>query len=76
MVVHQDPQSYWAFNTELSSQDSLISKCRKNMYSFGNESIADMNIKYSLDTKMYLSIISFIFEYLSKEDFNRIIKVL
>lgn len=46
------------------------------MYSFGNESIADMDTKNSLDTKMYLSIISIIFKYLSKEDFNKFVKVL
>ena len=57
MVVHQDSRPYRAFNTELSSQDSLISKCRKNMCSSGTDIVSEPFFKNSLDLYSDMNII-------------------
>lgn len=41
MVIRQDPRSYRAFNTEISSQDSLYQECRKNIKSSGDDYYRD-----------------------------------
>lgn len=54
MVIRQDPWPYQVFNTGFSSQDSLISKCRKNTESSGNFIVSAKEKKNSLDIKTIL----------------------